>query len=108
MPGERMNVTLGAGAMVLPGGAAVRRAHEAAELDAGQDDVRVMRAGRDPPDVRCPRARREAPGRGRRELAEGGKLLPGAVASRPEGARLTASVRVIGGAIGDREDVSRR
>ena len=62
--------------MVLPGRAAVRRAHEAAELDAGEDDVGVVRARSDPADVRRPRARRKAPRRRRRKLAERGELLP--------------------------------
>src|SRR5687768_2443298 len=99
MPGERVHVALRAGTVVLPGVTAIGRTHESAELDAGQDEIRVVRAGCDPADVRSPRARREAPGRGRRELAECRELLPQSVAASPERARLAARVRgAIGGA----------
>ena len=68
VPGERMDVALGAGAMVLPRGAAVGGAHQPAQLDPNEEEVGVVRAGRDPAHVRGPRPRREAPGRLRRQL----------------------------------------
>src|SRR5918996_91528 len=109
VPGERVHVALSTRTMVLPRLAAVERAHEAAELDAGEDELRVVRARRDPTDMRRPRARREAPRRRRRQLPERGELLPRPVAANPERARLAAGVGgAVGSAVGDREDVRRR
>src|SRR5262245_46927362 len=70
MPRERVHVALGTGTVVLPGRAAVGRAHEPAELDSGEDSYSLVRARRDPADVRRPRARREAPRRSGRKVAE--------------------------------------
>src|SRR5688572_9171681 len=108
MPGERVHVALRAGTVVLPGVTAIGRTHQSAELDAGQDEIRVVRARCDPADVRSPRAWREAPGRGRRELTECRELLPTTAPAGPERARLAARVRDgVGRAVGDREDVVR-
>jgi hypothetical protein len=52
VPGERVHVALGPWAMVLPGRATVGRAHEPAQLDARQDDVCVVRARRNPAEMR--------------------------------------------------------
>src|SRR5439155_15215017 len=65
MPRERVDVELGAGAVVLPRLSPVGRPHQAAELDAHEQEPGVVRTGRDPAHVRGPRARREAPGRRR-------------------------------------------
>src|SRR5262245_21841524 len=59
MPGERVDVALGARAMVFPRLAAVGRAHQAAELDPDEDESGLVRARRDPADVRRPGTRRE-------------------------------------------------
>jgi hypothetical protein len=48
VPGERVYVGLGAGTVVLPALATVARAHQAAELDPDQEQVGIVRAGRDP------------------------------------------------------------
>src|SRR5262249_62288916 len=98
VPGERMDVALRARAMVLPGRAAVDRAHQSAELDPSQDDARVVRARGDPADVRGPRARRKAPGRTRRQLEQTLELtpaLPSVAAEQPTwlGARVHRGIR---------------
>jgi hypothetical protein len=100
-----VHVALGPWAMVLPGRATVGRAHEPAQLDARQDDVCVVRARRNPADMRRPRAWRKTPGRSRRKLAQRGKLLPVAVTASPERARLAARIGgAVGRAVRDRED----
>src|SRR5262249_3975199 len=76
MPGKRVDVALGSWAMVLPALAAVGRAHEPAQLDADEEEVAVVRAGRDPADVGCPRPRRKAPRRSRRKLLQRRQLDP--------------------------------
>ena len=94
MPREAVNVALRAGPVVLPGAAAVDGAHQPTELDPDEQQARLVRARRDPADVRCPRSRREAPGRPRRELEERVERLPRAapVAAREQTARLGACV----------------
>ena len=107
MPRERVHVGLRAGTMVGPRLAAVRRAHEAAELDADEDQVCLVRAGRDPANVRRPRPGREAPRRPRRQLEQRGELAPGlaAVVTPEEPARLRPRVDgAVGRAHCQRED----
>ena len=109
VPGERVHVRLRVGAVVLPGVAAVGRAHEPAELDADEEQLRVVRAGRDPADVRRPRPRREAPRRPRRKLEQRVERVPAlaAVVAAEEPARLGSRVhRAVGRA--DRRGRRRR
>jgi hypothetical protein len=68
VPGERVDVGLRAGSVVLPALAAIARAHQAAQLDPDQEQVGVVRARRDPAYVRRPRPRREPPVRPRGQL----------------------------------------
>ena len=104
-----MHVSLRAGLVVLPARAAVGGAHEAAELDPGEDQVGVVRVRRDPAHVRRPRPRREAPRRPRRELEQCVERLPAlaSVVASEEPARLGAGVD---GAVGraDRQRSRRR
>ncbi|MGH3079577.1 MAG: hypothetical protein ACRDNH_00380 [Gaiellaceae bacterium] len=76
VPRQGMHVRLRAGSVVGSGGAAVGRAHQAAELDSDEDQVAVVRARCDPAHVRRPRPRREAPGRLRRQVEERVELTP--------------------------------
>ncbi len=111
VPGERVDITLRAGSVVLPRLAAVGRAHQTAELDPGQDDVPVVWAWSDPADVRRPRPRREAPGRLGRELEKCAELTPGlaAVVTAIERARLGPRVDgAVRRADREREDIWRR
>src|SRR3712207_6119507 len=105
-----MDVALRARTMVVPGLAAVFAHHEAAELNADEQAAGVVRAGRDPADVRRPRTRRKAPGRRRGDRAEALELLPRrtAVAAPKEHARLAAGVERPIGADRDGEDVALR
>src|SRR4029453_8678936 len=70
-----------------------------------------MRIGRDPADVRGPGPGREAPGRRRRELQEGGELAPGftAVVTAKESTRFGAGIdSTFGRAHCDREHTRSR
>src|SRR3954470_23548388 len=80
--------------MVDPGLATVGRAHEAAELDAHEEQVGVVGARRDPAHVRRPGPRREAPRRPRRKLEQSRELTPSvaAVVAAEQAARLGSRV----------------
>ena len=109
VPDDRVHVALGTRAMVFPGRAAVRRPHQPAELDSREDDLGVVRTGSDPADMGRPRARRKAPGRSGRKVAESGELLPVTVAANPERARLAARIgSAVGRAVGGGEDIRGR
>src|SRR6266508_2458271 len=111
MPGERVDVTLCAWTMVFPRLPGVARAHQPTQFDPYEEEVCVVRARRDPADVRGPRTRREAPRRPRRELKQSIKLAPrlAAVVAAVERARLRPRVdRAVCGADGKREDAARR
>src|SRR5262249_22603707 len=90
VPSERVHVGLRSRTMVLPGRAAVARAHQAAELDADEEQVAVVGARRDPAHVRGPRPRREAPGRPGGQLEQRLELAPALAAE--EAARLGPGV----------------
>jgi transcription-repair coupling factor (superfamily II helicase) len=94
MPGERVNVALGAWSVILPACTSVGGAHQPAELDPDEQQVGVVGARRDPSHVRRPRSRREAPGWLRRELEQGIQRLPApaAVAAAEQPAGLAACV----------------
>src|SRR5690606_37889806 len=98
-----------AGTVVLPRLAAVRAAHQAAQLDAGEQQARVVRIRRDPAHMGGPRPRREAP-RGRRgEPTQRIQLPPArsAVVAPEDHARLGAGVdRAVGWTDGEGEDVA--
>src|SRR6266508_1819704 len=111
MPGERVDVTLCAWTMVFPRLPGVARAHQPTQFDPYEEEVCVVRARRDPADVRGPRTRREAPRRPRRELKQSIKLAPrlAAVVAAVERARLRPRVdRAVCGAEGEREDARLR
>jgi hypothetical protein len=111
VPGERMHIPLGSRAVVLPALAAVARTHQAAELDSNQEQVRIVRAGRDPAHVGRPRPRREAPGRPRRQFEQRLQLAPARalVVALEEAARLGARIhRPIGRADREGEDAGLR
>ena len=46
-----MHIALGARPMILPGGAAVDRTHQTAELDPHEEELAIVRARRDPADM---------------------------------------------------------
>ena len=112
MPGERVDVALGARPVVVPRSRRRRRCASArrARSRPGRT-LGVVRARRDPADVRRPRPRREAP----RRRATGARAAPRARASSrrrrryEERARLACPRRRApsAGADGDREDVRR-
>src|SRR5205809_747076 len=111
MPRERVDVALRTWPMVVPGLPAVGRAHEPTELDPDEEQVGVVRAGRDPAHVRRPWSRREAPRRARGELEQACELHPGlsAIVAPIERARLGACVDgAVGRADREREDARRR
>jgi hypothetical protein len=106
VPGERVDVTLRAGAVILPALAAVARTHQPAQLDPDEEQVGVVRARGDPPHVRRPGPRREAPTRPRGQLEERRQLTPALafVIASKQPARLGARVhRPVGRADGQRE-----
>src|SRR5207249_1872568 len=111
MPGEGVDVELGAGAPVLPALAAVAAPHQAAELDPDEHDLRLVRTRRDPANMGRPRPRREAPGRRGGERAQPLERPPAAAAvvAPEEHARLAAGVDgAVRRADGDGEDVRLR
>src|SRR5262249_60762491 len=92
--------------VILPALPAVARPHQAAQLDPDEEQVGVVRARRDPADMRRPRPRREAPGRLRWQLEQRLQLPPtlASIAALEQSARLAARVhRAVCGADGDRE-----
>ena len=107
VPRERVDVALRARPVVDPGLTAVRRAHEAAELDADEQQVALVRTGRDPADMRGPWSRRKGPRGAGRQLEERVERAPGvaAVVAAEQAARLAAGVDgAVRGRHGDRED----
>src|SRR5215211_2344503 len=107
MPGERVDVRLRTWTMVLPCRTAVARAHQPSELDADQQQIGFVRARRNPPHMRRPRSRREAPRRPRRQLQERFELLPAvaAVVAAKQAARFGPGIdSTVGSADGERED----
>ncbi|TML46387.1 MAG: hypothetical protein E6G20_10920 [Actinobacteria bacterium] len=105
-----MDVALGAGTVVLPGLSAIGRSHQTAELDADEEDLRVVRARRDPADMRGPRSWREAPRGPGRQVEQAFQLDPrvAAVVAAVESRRLGACIQgAVRGAHRHGEDRSR-